>query len=232
MRCGTQKCAWLVAVLCATMSLAAWAQEAPKPAETKPAKGPSKEQWAKLMELNQRINKAVTDAAQADAELKAMHQAQITKKQAAEEKRKAIIAETPELKALQDEIDEAGKKERELAKEILAKNPEFVEMEKQLNELRQKVETKRRELLAGAPEIAELRKGIAERQAKITAALKTNEDLKKLNGESDAAWNELVKKAAEKSPELAKLIEERAELMKALAPTPPLKKPEKKQEAK
>ena len=61
--------------------------------------------------------------------------------------------------------------------------------------------------------------------------MRPNEDLKKLNAESDAAWNELVKNAAEKSPDLAKLIEERDALMKTLAP-PPAKKPAKKQETK
>jgi hypothetical protein len=55
---------------------------------------------------------------------------------------------------------------------------------------------------------------------KIFAALRDNEELRKLNAESEAAWNEMTKKAAQSNPELAKLLEERDALWRAAAPAP------------
>jgi len=213
MRCG----AWMVAVMFWAMGLVALAQEAP-PAKPAPPKGPSPEQRAKLNELNQRINRMVVEAAEKIPELKAMHEAQLAKMRAVSEKRAAIVAANPELKALQDEVDAANKKERELAKEMVAKNPELAEMEKQLKELREKFEAKRREVVGASPEITELRKGVMERQGKMFAALRNDPDVKKMNAEADAAWNELVKNASETSPEIGKAVEERNALMKAAAP--------------
>ena len=228
-RCGV----WAAAMLMA-MGAAVLAQEAP-PAKPAPAKAEGQDQREKIGELNQRINKMVVEAAQANPELKALHEAQQAKWREANKKRMELAAANPEIKKLQDDIEAQRKKERDMAEETIAKNPELAEMQKQFTELREKFDAKRREVLAASPEIAAARKETTELQGKMFQATKDLPELKGVYAEADAAWNEMVKKAAEVSPEIAKAIAERDALMEKAGPAPapaPAEKPKAKEEAK
>jgi len=220
----------LAAVFFGALGIAALAQEAPgeKPA---PPKGPGPGPQARFGGLEGRINRLIVEAAEKNPELKALHETQQAKWRALSEKREELVAKSPELKGLQDEIAAKRKQEAELARKVISENPELAEMQKQMKELWQKMEAKRREVLAANPEVAALRKETGELEGKVFAALKDDPDLQKLRAESDAAWNELAKKASENNPELAKAIEEREAMKKSAAP-PPAEKPEKKEQPK
>ena len=206
------------AMFCA-MGLVAWAQEEPA-AKPAPAEKPGQEQREKIAELNQQINRMVVEAAQKIPELKAMHEAQQAKWREGNQKRAELIVANPEIKKLQDELNEKRKKEREMSDEITSKNPELVELQKQLKELRAKFEEKRREVVSASPEMAALHKETLELQGKIFEAMKDMPEVKQVYAEADAAWNEMVKSAAQAEPDIAKAVAERDALMKAAAPAP------------
>jgi dsDNA-specific endonuclease/ATPase MutS2 len=108
-------------------------------------------------------------------------------------------------------------------------------MQKQFKEMREKFEEKRREVLKASPEMEALRKQTMELQGKVFQTMKNLPEMKDVYAEADAAWNELMKKAAGASPEIAKAIAERDELMKAARPAPtpaPAEKAKEKEEAK
>ena len=220
---------WMAAIFVG-LAAAALAQEVP-PAKPAPPKGPDAEYAKNLVELNQRISRMVVEAAQANPELKAMHEAQQAKWRAANQKRAEIIASNPDIKKMQDDLQAKRRKQRELSAELISKNPELAEMQKQLRELRQKLDEKVREAVSASPEVAALFKETQEIQDKIAETLRNDPDLLKMNAETDATWNELVKKAAAVSPDIAKALEECNVLRKAAA-TPPAPKPKEKEEPK
>ena len=219
MRRATRYGAWMAAAMFCAMGLVAWAQEEPA-AKPAPAEKPGQEQREKIAELNQQINRMVVEAAQKIPELKAMHEAQQARWREANKKRGEAIAANPEIKKLQEDLDAQRKKEREMTEEIIAKNPELAEMQKELKELREKFEAKRREVVSASPEMAAVRKETLELQGKIFEAMKGVPEVKQVYAEADAAWNEMVKKAAEAEPDIAKAVAERDALMKAAAPAP------------
>jgi predicted nucleic acid-binding Zn-ribbon protein len=109
----------------------------------------------------------IVEAAQANPELKAMHEAQIAKNRALEEKRREVIGNTPELKAIQDEIMAKRKEIGELERKIFAglkDNPD-------LQKLRAESDTAWNELAKKASENnPELGKAIEELEAAKKAA--------------------------------------------------------------
>ncbi len=205
------------------------AQEAP-PAKPAPPKGPAGERGGRMPELQQRINRLAVEAAEGDPELKALHEAQQAKWRDAQKKRAEAIAADPELQKMQQDLDAKRKQEWQSREELVQKNPELIEMQQQMKDLREKFELKIREVAAASPEAKALRTEVEDLQKKLFDALRANADVQKAQADTDSAWNEMLGKAAEKSPELKKALEERDALMKA--GPPPAEKPEKKEEPK
>ena len=222
---------WMVALFCVSACAWASAQEGGE-AKPSPPKRPGAEQWAKIRQINDRINRLVGDVGEANPDIKAMHETQQAKWRATNQKREELMASKPELKKLQEDLDAKRKQARQVADQLISKNPELAEMQKQMRELRQKFEEKIREVANSSPEIVAIQKEAEELQDKIQQGLKDDPDFQKVNDESDAAWNELVKKAAEKSPALAKVLEERDALRKSAAPEPPARPKEAEQPEK